>query len=238
MEKGRVAEVNKRFYDLVAEGYEKADGRRKRNEWLEKILKTLSIGHDTFLDVGAGTGYVSYIASEYFRNIISVDVSQEMLDRRPLKVSRIVTKCESADKMSIGSNSVDVACTFAMLHHIESITPVFREIHRVLKPHGVYYSDHDIESHFVKRHQLPLRIYRAIVNKKKVFAKINPEAGKLYDIVEHHKDGLNADLLRITLTAIGFKVYIFYHWEGILPIKGDSFKQGYAPMMRIIAIKQ
>lgn len=238
MEKRGVAEANAKFYDLVAKGYEKADGRRKKQDWLEKLIYTLSIGHSTFLDIGAGTGYISYIASEHFRNIIAVDVSQEMLNLMPLKVSRIITKCESADKMSIASNSVDVACTFATLHHIENITPVFREIHRVLKPRGIYYSDHDIEKHFVDRNRIPLAIYRAIVNKKRAFSKINPMAGELYDTVEHRKDGLDADALRITLTALGFRAYIFYHWQGILPIKGDSFKKGCAPMMRIIAIKQ
>ena len=237
MEKKGVVEANTRFYNLIACGYEKADGRRKRQEWLEKLINSLSIGHSTFLDIGAGTGYISTIAAKHFHTVIASDVSSEMLSRVPM-LPNIKIKIDPAERLSQLSESIDVACTFATLHHIEKLTPVFREIHRVLRPRGIYYSDHDIEKHFVTKNRIPLQIYRAIKNKKRSFARISPEAGKLYDSVEHHKDGLDSDLLRITLTAIGFKVYIFYHWQGILPIKGDSFRKGYAPMMRIIAIKQ
>jgi ubiquinone/menaquinone biosynthesis C-methylase UbiE len=169
--------------------------------------------------------------------VFASDISEEMLRQIP-KDRSIYTFPQPAERMIFNNNSIDVACTFATLHHIENITPVFREIYRVLKPRGIYYSDHDIESHFVKRYRIPLQIYRVIKNKKRSYAKINKEAGKLYDTVEYHKNGIDSDAVRIALTAIGFRVFISYHWEGILPVKGQHYKKGYAPMLRIIAIKQ
>ncbi|MFA6142487.1 MAG: class I SAM-dependent methyltransferase [Candidatus Omnitrophota bacterium] len=240
------AEANRSFYNLVAGEYEKADGRRKQQAWLEDIIRKLhktvktdgyGINDSTFLDVGAGSGYITHIASDYFRNLIAVDLSEEMLKRIPVQTKRYVLKCESAEKMSIGSERVDVACAFATLHHLENLVTVFKEIHRVLKPGGIFYADHDIESHFVSKYKMPLAVYRAIKNKKGAFARISKEAGKLYDTVEHRKDGIDSDRVRITLTALGFKPYITYHWQGILPIDGD-FKKGQAPMMRIFAVKQ
>lgn len=241
------AEANKRFYDMVASGYEKADGRRRSQPWVEHMIWKLrrqvrrdspvDIDDSTFLDIGAGTGYITHIASIYFCNLIAVDLSQEMLKRIPVQTERYILKCEPADKMSIASESVDVACAFATLHHLENLTAVFKEIYRVLKPGGIFWSDHDIESHFVNNYRIPLAIYRAIKNKKGAFARINKDAGKLYDAVEHRKNGIDADRIMITLTALNFRPYITYHWQGILPISGE-FKKGQAPMLRIIAVKK
>jgi len=232
------SEANKRFYNLVAYCYDKVDGRKEPEEWLDKMIYSLSIGRQDFLDIGAGTGYITKIAAKYFDKVTAYDASESMLLQIP-RIANVKTIAGYAENLNrFDWNSFDVVCTFATLHHIKNLVKVFQEIHRVLRTGGIYYSDHDIEEHFVKRHRFLLKIYRFIKDKKRDFAFFEKEAGKLYDQTEHWSNGIDSDRIRITLTAIGFKVYITYHWQGGgLPINGES-KKGYGPYMRIIAIKQ
>ena len=59
----------------------------------------------------------------------------------------------------------------------------------------------------------------------------------LYNAVECWKNGIDADKVESVLRSLGFKVYITYHWQGLLPIKGD-FRRGCAPLMRVMAVKK
>ncbi len=234
-----IAEVNKEFYNLIANSYERADGRRSKTpKWLEHQIELLAQETEAqaFLDIGTGTGYVSVIAARHFKKVYAYDISARMLLEVP-KLHNLTTVLGPAEKLGFQDNMIDVACTFSVLHHIENIPLVFKEIHRVLKPGGIYYSDHDIEKHFVARHRFLLKAYRTIRNSKKHFARVHPKAGRLYDDVEYRSEGIDAGNIRTVLETIGFMVYISYHWQGVLPIKGIH-AQGTAPLMRIVAVKQ
>ena len=221
----------------MARDYEKADGRRKNAPWLNKIICALSYSQrGRFLDLGAGKGHVTCLAAKFFDEVVAYDVSPRMLDYISHR-NNITTIVGPGEDINYSDGYFDVVCTFAVLHHIENLVPVFREIHRVLKPGGVYYSDHDLERHYVERHPFLIKAYRMIRNQKKKFARIHPRAGELYNSTEHWSQGLAADNVEVALTSMGFKVSISYHWQGFLPINKEC-NQGKAPLMRIFAVKK
>lgn len=233
------ADINRRFYNMVAHGYDRADGRRNKNhDWLETRIKNLAKATrgEALLDIGAGTGLVSVIAAKYFKVVVAYDTAENMLLLIPRR-DNLLPKTGYAEKVTYPDNTFDAVTAFATLHHIEDYVQVFKEAYRVLKPGGILYTDHDIERQFVKKHQTALKIYRGIRNARGRFARISKEAGQLYDETEVWGDGIDADHVRIALSALRFRpIIIEYHWDGVLP--GLSLDlRGHAPIMRVMAVK-
>ncbi len=234
-------ENNRRLYDKVADRYDKADGRRdKLRPWAEKQIRAVlnmckdDPGYDLkLLDIGAGTGFISNIAACYC-TVTALDVSQAMLDK--IRDTRINKVLYDGGKLPFPDNSFDAVVTFATLHHIDGVYSLFTEIYRVLKPGGVYYSDHDLEALFYRKHRGLINIYRAIRNAPRRFG-VNPA---LYDAAEIYDKGLEGDTLRLYIDKIFNMSSIAYHWNGIAPFRAVyQFRdRGKAPLIRIVARKR
>ena len=236
---------NRLFYDVFAPSYEKADGRRKRvPKWLRKIIAGLARQHPkgSFLDLGAGTGYIAKIAADYFSHVVAVDVSERMLGL--ITDPRIFKKVGSACEIPYPEEYFDVVCTFSLLHHIEHHRKVFHEIKRVLKYGGTYYSDHDIEELFVKRYWWMVKAYRTINDPIKRLSKASglPHGSGEYlkdtfKDVELHQDGISGNQMEYELDHLFMDTHYEYHWQGLLPFNKTYPKRGKAPLMRIYATK-
>ncbi len=172
-----VQAANRRFYESIAPVYDQVDPRRAdsaRLGWLREIIKGLRekcpADNAVFADLGAGSGLLSLMAAEYFPKVLAIDISPAMLARiRHPKIETIAAPCEA---LPLADASVDIAGLFATLHHVYDPLKALREAHRVLKPGGVLYSDHDIEETFVRNFRLPLLAYRAIFDHGKDYLKL------------------------------------------------------------------
>jgi ubiquinone/menaquinone biosynthesis C-methylase UbiE len=118
-----------------------------RTKFLPTRIILLEAGlrsNQTFLDVGAGTGYFAFPASEIVGEkgkVIAADVSDEMLNeikKRALAkgVNNIETKKSTEYDVGIEPGIIDTALIAAVLHEIDDKERFLAMIEKVLKPGG------------------------------------------------------------------------------------------------------
>lgn len=260
IDSAEVSAVNMKFYDSIADVYNKIDSRRKHGEekhvWIDPVLdqicthiKSFKQGEPSvFLDAGSGSGFLSKRAHTRFDKTILLDISQKMLERIEIEDSlKIKGDC---NHIPLKDSSIDFVGAFATLHHLFSPDEFFAESYRILKPGGVLYTDHDIEAEFIQNHRILLGLYRSIFDHGAGYLKSAKNlTEKDYKITEYHGDsGLDGALLASKLEALGFELLeVKYHWEGmgavasLLAMFGIiKWRQGKgkAPVTRIIARKK
>ena len=116
----------------------------------------------TFLEIGANAGHSSYmLANEFGAEGFALDLSADslrhgralmdawQLERAPIRLAGDAANLPFADE------SLRFVCAFQMLSQFMDIEAVFREVHRVLQPGGVFlFAEEPL------RRQLSLRLYR------------------------------------------------------------------------------
>lgn len=94
--------------------------------------------HDTVLDVGAGTGFLTEAASKAAGKVIALDLSKSMTDEAISKLGgkNVEFKIGSVERIPLGDSSVDAAIGNMFLHHCPDPEKAVREMSRVLRPGG------------------------------------------------------------------------------------------------------
>jgi SAM-dependent methyltransferase len=92
-------------------------------------------------DLGCGEGYLTVETSRWASRVVAVDRSAEVLKRaRALavrrRVSNVVWKRGTLEKVPIEDESVDVALLSQTLHHADDPSQVLREATRIVVPGG------------------------------------------------------------------------------------------------------
>lgn len=85
------------------------------------------------LDVGAGNGYFSY----YFEKILgicAIDYSEKMIALNPAKNKQLM----DAANLQFKNNSFDIVFESCMLHHVDDINKVIREMKRVSNKYLIF----------------------------------------------------------------------------------------------------
>ena len=253
-----VAKANQRFYDQIAGIYDEVDRRRGDHidhNWVDgvfnNILEILESSKEeselSFLDAASGSGFLAQRARKFFPRMTLLDISRNMLKRIDLPGALKV--CSDTCFIPAKESSFDVIGGFATLHHLKSPKKFFQESYRVLRPGGIIYTDHDIESQFVKNFRPMLWLYRKFFDHGKDYLKQCPESSELdYLLSEYHgEEGLSGPKLAEQLSEVGFQIReIAYHWEGMGPaasfleklgFSGILKRRGLAPVIRLIAVK-
>ena len=95
------------------------------------------------LDVATGAGHVAYTFAPHVARVWATDITQEMLDVVKAEAARrghanIRTAYAKAEALPFEDGTFDcVTCRIAP-HHFESIPQFLSEVHRVLKPGGMF----------------------------------------------------------------------------------------------------
>ena len=241
-----VINANREFYDLAASGYEAIDGRRnaRLKNWLSLnlagIRKRCSGG--SLLDIGSGSGLVTGCAKNLFSPRVAVDISQKIINAN--RGSFDFGIVADINRLPFGSESFDAVTCFSVLHHLYNFDSLVPEVARVLKPGGVFYSDHDMDKRFSKRFFIPLYLYRKLHNPESKYFKYNNKiTSDLYRLSECQEEGIDSAHLINLFKKEGLSVEYYYHWFGLLPIIDNlvakkHFSVGWAPLFSMRAIKK
>ena len=154
-----------------------ADENRRRGSILRNHLKFVG-AMSPFLEIGANAGHTSYmLCNEFGAEGFALDISADSLrhgrvlmdawglDRAPIRIGGDAVNLPFAD------GSLRMVCTFQTLSQFLDIESVFREVHRVLQPGGVFFF---AEEPLLR--MLSLRLYRC-----PYYETMKPWERKLYD---------------------------------------------------------
>jgi ubiquinone/menaquinone biosynthesis C-methylase UbiE len=237
-------QANRALYDTIAPVYEAVDGRRTAAlaAYVRDMLVTVRARApgDSLLDLGCGAGFVAQCAEGVFRHRVGVDLSGRILEvgRRHFEEYRV----GDADAIPYPDASFDAVACFAMLHHLADDRQLVREVHRVLRPGGVLYTDHDMDLAFHRRFRWPLAGYRRLFRSPAPYVAVGARVED-YHRAEARGDGIDAEALAAGLTAAGFQVDLARHWYGLNGLTDRcfgrrTFATGWAPLVRVLACRR
>lgn len=115
----------------------------RRRLVLDMLNRALS-GRQTpsVLDIGCGPGILTPHLLDKGVNLLSTDLSIEMLrqaEQRALQTGRAgdaAFAVTDASSLPVATNRIDIALCIGVLYYVKDYRPVLSEIHRVLKPGG------------------------------------------------------------------------------------------------------
>jgi SAM-dependent methyltransferase len=240
-----VKRANRRLYDAVAGDYEALDGRRDEalTGWIRRSLRSLAERHGrgVLLDIGSGSGVVPRAGRGLFIRTIALDLSPVILATSNSDADHLIAG--DVDSIPLADESVDVVTCFAVLHHLYDSAALTREVARVLRPGGGFWSDHDMDSAFYRRFQRPLRGYRWLRRTGRKYGR--DEYGldeNTYRLAEYRENGVDSQRLLGQFGEAGLIAGASYHWFGLTALTNRLFghrrrSHGWAPLLRILAEK-
>ncbi|MCE5229656.1 metalloregulator ArsR/SmtB family transcription factor [bacterium] len=107
---------------------------------LEALVRLLPRDLDV-ADLGAGTGYLLPLLGSHFHKVVAVDMSQQMLDvaKRRIEESGIRNvdlRRGTVESLPLKRAEVDLVLALIILHHVDDIVAVLRQVRHALKPGG------------------------------------------------------------------------------------------------------
>jgi ubiquinone/menaquinone biosynthesis C-methylase UbiE len=242
---GLVKQANRRLYDSVAGQYEAIDGRRSPElfGWIRSRLGALahSAGDNVLADLGSGSGVVCRAAAGVFRKRIALDLSPLILNEAG-QVAEMKLAAD-IDAIPLANQSADAITCFAVLHHLYDTSALAQEIARVLRPGGMFWSDHDMDWDFYRRFRWPLAIYRKIVGADRRYTSSNTGVdADTYKLAEIRQTGVHGGEFVDQLRSAGLDVVAERHWYGLTSLTNTLFGKyvwptGCAPLLRVLARK-
>jgi 2-polyprenyl-3-methyl-5-hydroxy-6-metoxy-1,4-benzoquinol methylase len=90
------------------------------NCYFQYLLSLIPANTDTCLDIGCGTGELSYLLSQKAKNVIAVDLADKMIDKAKAQYEKknITYICGNILDMDFENDSLDVIITTATAHHL------------------------------------------------------------------------------------------------------------------------
>lgn len=230
--KQQVVNANIKLHTTLANEY-KGTEPHYRPENIERVKNILinlqqQTNGSKLLDIGCGMGFIIDIAKDYFDYINGVDITPAMINKVNTEHNNCKISLDLADTASLPfeDNTFDVCTAHALLHHLDEITPTLKEVFRVLKPGGIFYSDLDPNYYFwkyindlpenINYNEVITREIQAVKYKDLEFAKeFNIEKDLLYSAehLKHVQGGFKEEDIIDTCNNIGFNsTSIRYEW--------------------------
>lgn len=211
--------LHQRFATCTSE--ERAEAIAILEEIRDRIIYQAGIGgNEIVLDVGAGTGLLTWGAARLITKpgfVIASDVSKDsvtscIVDRDKMGVEVAVDGlvCD-ARRLSVGDETVDTIVLRSVLLYIKEKVDVFKEMYRVLRPSGVLSFFEPINKgrhHNVDLNRLPIK-----VKEKVITIEQSTRNSRLNNVEWETTDFANA------LTVAGFTHIEFIEELAVDPLK-------------------
>lgn len=105
-----------------------------------ELLQLVPLQDELILDAGCGPGTYGLILAEGGAHVVGIDISPEFVrkasERGKRKAARFSAQMGDLERLPYEDNSFQVCFCGWVLHHFPTLTPVVKELHRVLKPGG------------------------------------------------------------------------------------------------------
>ena len=106
----------------------------------EIIIEDLTKSQDSILDFGCGDGHFTIRLLEKSPNVFGFDPDVERIRRAKKRTKRITFFATlPGKKLPYNRGTFDTVIMLGVLEHVSDEAETLKEIHRVLKPHGVLY---------------------------------------------------------------------------------------------------
>jgi SAM-dependent methyltransferase len=93
------------------------------------------------VDFGCGTGFLIDLLHDLFDEVHGVDITPEMMRQVDLRGGKVQLHECQAERTPFAENQFDFATAYSFMDHLYDYRDFLREVHRVLRPGGVFYSD-------------------------------------------------------------------------------------------------
>ena len=227
----QVVDANIKLHSHLADKYKDSEPHyRKENiESVTKIIKKIQAekNSDNLLDVGCGMGFMIDIAKNYVKQIRGIDITQAMIDKIKIEEGEdIKVMISEIENMPFSNNEFGIVTAYAVLHHLHDLHDAFKEIFRVLREGGVFYTALDPNYYFWKElstldedkkySDIVIRELNAVKHKDDELESefgVDKEILAKAEKLKHIDGGLKEEELVSILKAVGFrKVEIRYEW--------------------------
>ncbi len=131
---------------LVQSGeYEKSphfrpENKQKVRALVEKFAEPVRAASAKAIDFGCGTGFMIALMHDMFSEVHGVDITRAMMDRVDLTPGNIILHESMAEKTQFPDQQFDFATAYSFMDHLYDAEAFLREVHRVLRSGGVFYS--------------------------------------------------------------------------------------------------
>lgn len=198
-----VRDANLRVYEAKTfDGYETNPSifEPQRQAAIRAVLESAAArGNGRLVDIGCGTGNILRLAKDLYANACGVDLSGSLLEELDRRTPGLRLARGEAGRLPFAGDTVDAVTAYGVLHHLIDHREAFAEAHRILRPGGTFYADHDPNYYFGRFYHVYYRIRWA---GKHGFGDAHTDLSEF-----HHTQsgGLNPDDLAAQLRDLGFR---------------------------------
>ncbi len=219
-----VTRANRWYHDAMAEHYESdvstKDMFDPQGNCAKRIHEVLSrAASDTeaglLVDVACGTGNILGKADPLFDTALGLDISSSMMTIA--RERGLTVLGADAFNLPLADQSADCVTAFSALHHFQDYLAVTREMARVLKPGGVFYTDWDPNGHVPHTGwavRLALALFKWYQGRRNPEYVPDKDVQDLAEYHHHHGEGFSGEALAKVLEEQGFsRTEVHFHFN-------------------------
>jgi ubiquinone/menaquinone biosynthesis C-methylase UbiE len=135
----------RKTYDQIAEQYQLKRNNFSESGWneylevpaMEEMLKPIASGKKV-LDLGSGTGILTAKLQTWGARSQGLELSSRMVEIARKTHPQIEFTVGNAEQLPFEDLSFDIVASSLVMHYMQNLIIPFKEIRRVLKPHGTF----------------------------------------------------------------------------------------------------